>query len=111
MRQKGTEKDRTVGKNRIEGQRTDRNRRRWTENVQEEILRDSVMELLGNPTFKNHIKCAPERKYEDAERKIRVFDEMWTVDWWWDTQVLLTLLEISRCLPGCHCVRKNCQLV
>jgi len=48
------------------------------------------MELLGNPAFKNHIKCAPERKYKDAEGKIRVFDEMWTADWWWDTQVSLT---------------------
>ena len=47
------------------------------------------MELLGNPAFKNHIKCTPEQKYKDAEENIQVFDEMWTADWWWDTQVSL----------------------
>jgi hypothetical protein len=29
----------------------------------------------------------PERVYHDKEGKIRVYDEMWTGDWWWDTQV------------------------
>ena len=40
---KGTEKVRIVGKNRIEGRRTDGNRRRRTENVPEEILRDNMI--------------------------------------------------------------------
>ena len=40
MRQKGTEKDRIVGKNIIEGRRTDGNRRRRTENVREQNLRN-----------------------------------------------------------------------
>ena len=42
MRQKGMEKDRIVGKNRIEGQRTDGNGRRRTENVREQILRNNI---------------------------------------------------------------------
>ena len=41
MGQKGTEKDRIVGKNIIEGRRTDGNRRRRTENVQEQILHNT----------------------------------------------------------------------
>ena len=41
MRQKGTEKDRIVGKNRIEGRRTDGNGQRRTENVREEILHNT----------------------------------------------------------------------
>ena len=40
---KGTEKDRIVGKNRIEGRRTDGNRRRQTENVREQNLRNNNM--------------------------------------------------------------------
>ena len=40
MGRKGTEKDRIVGKNVIEGRRTDGNRRRRTENVREQILRN-----------------------------------------------------------------------
>ena len=63
---------------------------------------ECVMELLGNPAFKNYIKCTPERKYQDAEGKIRIFDEMWTVDWWWDTQVLLTSLGIYLMLTKCQ---------
>ena len=41
---KGTEKDRIVGKNVIEGRRTDGNRRRRTENVREQILRNKNAE-------------------------------------------------------------------
>jgi hypothetical protein len=63
---------------------------------------ECIMELLGNSAFKNHIKCAPEWKYKDAEGKIHVFDEMWTADWWWDTQVSLTWLEIPLMLTKCQ---------
>ena len=51
---------------------------------------ECVSELLGNPAFKDYLKYAPERVYEDAERNTRVYDEMWTADWWWDTQVNLS---------------------
>ena len=47
MKQKGTEKDRIVGKNVIEGWRTDGNRRRRTENVQEQILRNNKDKNFG----------------------------------------------------------------
>jgi hypothetical protein len=29
----------------------------------------------------------PERVYADKGGKERIYDEMWTADWWWDTQV------------------------
>ena len=48
---------------------------------------ECVRELLGNPALKDFMKYAPERVYEDVEGKNRIFDEMWTADWWWDTQV------------------------
>jgi len=48
---------------------------------------ECVKELLGNPALKDHMKYAPEQVYEDVEGKTRVFDEMWTANWWWDTQV------------------------
>ncbi|EIW80284.1 hypothetical protein CONPUDRAFT_57860 [Coniophora puteana RWD-64-598 SS2] len=47
---------------------------------------DAVQELIGNPALKEHIAYAPERVYADAEGKERRFDEMWTADWWWQTQ-------------------------
>ena len=40
---KGTEKDRIVGKNMIEGRRTDGDGRRRTENVREQILRNIII--------------------------------------------------------------------
>ncbi|KAG2363977.1 hypothetical protein BDR07DRAFT_1450513 [Suillus spraguei] len=29
---------------------------------------------------------APEHAYDDKEGKCRIYDEMWTCDWWWETQ-------------------------
>ena len=45
--------------------------------------------MIGNPAFKDFISYVPERVYTDDEGKVRVFDEMWTGTWWWDTQVRL----------------------
>ena len=41
------------------------------------------------------MKYTPEQVYEDAEGQSRVFDEMWTANWWWDTQVKISLLEYT----------------
>jgi hypothetical protein len=48
---------------------------------------ECVKALIGNPAFKDFISYVPERVYADDEGKVRVFDEMWTGTWWWDTQV------------------------
>jgi hypothetical protein len=53
---------------------------------------ECVQELLGNPAFRDNISYIPERVYNDKAGSTRVYDEMWTADWWWDTQV---------CLRGC----------
>ena len=33
------------------------------------------------------MRYAPERVYMDEGRKERVYDECWTGEWWWETQV------------------------
>jgi hypothetical protein len=48
---------------------------------------ECVRELMGNPMFKDVLKYAPEKAYLDPEGKNRIYDEMWSADWWWDTQV------------------------
>ena len=48
---------------------------------------ECVRELLSNPAFIDYISFAPEHVYSDSEGKERIFDEMWTADWWWETQV------------------------
>ena len=50
---------------------------------------ECIKELIGNPAFKDYISYVPERVYMDKEGKVRVFDEMWTGDWWWEIQVRL----------------------
>ena len=42
---------------------------------------------LNGAPFKDSLSYTPEKVYADAEGKERVYDEMWTGDWWWDVQV------------------------
>jgi len=46
-----------------------------------------IRELIGNPAFRDHMQFAPQKAYEDCEGKNRMFDEMWSGDWWWNLQV------------------------
>lgn len=46
-----------------------------------------AQELIGNPMFRNHLAYAPERVYCDSQGVERHIDEMYTADWWWETQV------------------------
>ena len=41
-----------------------------------------VKALIGNPAFKDFISYVPERVYRDDKGRVRVYDEMWTGDWW-----------------------------
>lgn len=53
-------------------------------------LRDPVAcvrELIGNVAVKNEMAYAPEKVYTDPHATTRRYDEMWTGDWWWETQV------------------------
>ena len=48
---------------------------------------ECMAELLGNPAFREHMVYSPSRVYTGEARLSRVYDEMWTGDWWWETQV------------------------
>jgi hypothetical protein len=48
---------------------------------------ECVQELMGNPAFKDAMAFTPEKAFADAKGSNRIYDEMWTGDWWWDTQV------------------------
>ena len=48
---------------------------------------DCVRDLIGNPAFAASMEFAPERVFVDEERSNRVINELWTADWWWETQV------------------------
>ena len=48
---------------------------------------ECVKELIGNPAFKGFMSFVPERMYADEDGMNRIYDEMWTADFWWNTQV------------------------
>ncbi|KAF8868642.1 hypothetical protein BD779DRAFT_1614940 [Infundibulicybe gibba] len=50
---------------------------------------ECIKELLSNPAFKDSISYVPERVYTSSDGDDRIYDEMWTGDWWWDTQTKL----------------------
>lgn len=56
---------------------------------------ECIKELMGNPAFKDQMAYVPERVYADSAGSNRIYDEMWTADWWYDTQVSLLLLHSS----------------
>jgi hypothetical protein len=56
---------------------------------------ECIQELLGNPAFRDHIRYAPERLYEDHEGTKPIISEMWTADWWEEIQVRTIDLEVS----------------
>jgi hypothetical protein len=46
-----------------------------------------IQELIGNPTFNGSMAYAPEKVYVDQNGQERRYDEIWSGDWWWKTQV------------------------
>ncbi|KIK14334.1 hypothetical protein PISMIDRAFT_117262, partial [Pisolithus microcarpus 441] len=47
---------------------------------------ECVRELIGNPAFRDLMSYVPECAYADAKGENRIYDEMWTGDWWWNVQ-------------------------
>ncbi|KAG8792225.1 hypothetical protein FRC12_006743 [Ceratobasidium sp. 428] len=46
-----------------------------------------IRQLIGARRFKRWMKYAPERHWTSRDRKCRAYDEMWSGEWWWRTQV------------------------
>lgn len=82
----------------VRGDRKDRQGRPQRETLQ--LWRrdpiECIRELVGNEAFKEKMHFKPERVYEDEDGKSRIFDEMWTGEWWWDTQVCCKRLPVIR---------------
>ena len=50
---------------------------------------DCIASLIGDPTFAEHLIFSPERHYVDQDMTIRLYHDMHTGKWWWDTQVCI----------------------
>ena len=46
-----------------------------------------IRSLYGDPQFAQELAFAPERHYTTDERTCRIYNEMYTGDWWWSVQV------------------------
>jgi hypothetical protein len=48
---------------------------------------ECIRTLYGDPEFSPHLVFKPERHYVDADQTERVYGDMHTGKWWWNTQV------------------------
>ena len=92
----------------MEGDVLDKNGAQKTENVELWPCNpvECIRELFRNPVFKSSNRYTPKKLYSDQEGTERIYDEMWTADWWWDTQVCtvsvaLKIRSINLPLLGC----------
>ncbi|KZS96521.1 hypothetical protein SISNIDRAFT_407267 [Sistotremastrum niveocremeum HHB9708] len=50
---------------------------------------ECIQDIIGDPALKDDMKCAPCRVWSDETKTERFYSEMWTGDWWWETQMRL----------------------
>ena len=48
---------------------------------------ECIRELIGNPAFRDYVAYGCQQVFVDKEGTTRRYDEMWTGEWWWKTQV------------------------
>ena len=58
---------------------------------------ECIEALLGNSEFAKKLVFAPERHYSDEDCTIRLYHDMHTGKWWWDTQVCIVWNIITKC--------------
>ena len=49
---------------------------------------ECITALLGDPEHVRYLCFTPERHYADADETIRLYHDLHTGKWWWDTQVI-----------------------
>jgi hypothetical protein len=56
---------------------------------------DCIKSLFGDPEFTSQLILSPERHYADADRTQRLYHEMNTGKWWWNTQVNIIIFDVE----------------
>jgi len=59
---------------------------------------ECIRALWGDPDFADDLIVEPERLYADDDMVNRIYHEMNTGKWWWETQVSISCFR----LPACH---------
>lgn len=47
----------------------------------------AIQSLWGNPAHTEQLVYRPEKMWSDSGKGSRLYNEMWTGDWWWKLQV------------------------
>ncbi|KAH9979692.1 hypothetical protein BJV74DRAFT_879402 [Russula compacta] len=50
---------------------------------------ECIKELIGNPSFREHISYVPQQVFTDGSGTTRIYNEAWMGDWWWMMQECL----------------------
>ncbi|KAG1756586.1 uncharacterized protein EDB91DRAFT_1233380 [Suillus paluster] len=58
---------------------------------------EAIKTLLGNPAHAEHVVYGPKKIFSDASQSERIYNEMWTGDWW-------NTLSLQDRLPSGACV-------
>jgi len=48
---------------------------------------ECIQGLIGNPMFRENVSYVPQKVFMSGSGMTRIYDEAWTGDWWWTTQV------------------------
>lgn len=56
---------------------------------------ECIRALYGDPEFAPYLKFCPERHYADEDQTVRLFHDMHTGKWWWDTQVSIRTWRLA----------------
>ena len=52
---------------------------------------DVIKSLWSNPTYADQMAFAPQKVWTSSDKTSRLYNEMWTGDWWWKIQVLFLI--------------------
>lgn len=66
---------------------------------------ECVRALFGDPEFSPHLVFVPERHYADQNKTQRIYSDLHTGKWWWNTQVS-SLSHVNYRNSGSFCHRK-----
>jgi hypothetical protein len=57
----------------------------------------AIQSLLDRPSLAEHLEYAPRRVWDDDTKENRVYNEIFTGDWAWKTQVCIVIAVIALC--------------
>ena len=53
---------------------------------------DVIKALWSNPIYTDEMVFAPQKILTSSEKTSRVYNQMWTGDWWWKIQVFISFI-------------------